>query len=839
MSDVDWNKFKVPELKAKCKELGLHVSGTKKALIERILSYYHVDPNQTATFHGKANSQVESLDLKKKTENVLQNPDKRKISDDIDDIEVETSQRKSKRVDDGSRREIAPSASDGLIDDYSARERMKTQISTQKSVSLVTDDSNISEIQKLDGKAKLVVNDPPVIRNIETSVSTSEEAQRNVSEMLTSPTQNNASEFSKSSPKKALQDAFNTDSNLNQPVLSKVSRKSHSSNANANKKTLQDALNTDSNLNQSASSKSKVSRPPHSSNANTNKKTLQDAFNTDSNLNQSASSKSKVSRPPHSSNANTNKKTLQDAFNTDSNLNQSASSKSKVSRPPHSSNANTNKNTLLNHSSVFKETTDAGKPKRKKIHHIIRKQEHIKNCTTKLSNTIDLISNQIQPVLFPLIQIPQDDLQITEVLTSCLEQTDFQTVLAAERVCHLWKRAALLAWRGLCKRNFNGILLNNALCQYPNPSNSFKDYYKRRLEIHRYNITLLSRSWIGQLYENLGHSPKFIINNNEFIYGIHQNLYSSNDHPYQLFITLRFCVARFYYYTQCGGYTGLLEDIPCILDVNEIIEEIWKIRLVNGDELVIIGATGEVIGHDFDNIHNNDNTEEPSRINTEESSRIGWWSTLDNWIDTDTELHDDQVRKAQLRVDWATYIRSKPQFTSNNNKESILPSTIDNSPIFLINKVITENVNYPNSIHKSITFESNPLEYIYSARYVLSSVEPFTVSGTLQPKPHWKVARILAFKHSLLESVESIKLPGEKVFGKKLNENICFIQTPSRGVFVLKVTGQIIGNEDDGINFMWQMLLGCGYYGEVIIDTEDNKSFQNARLEYFKDQLID
>ncbi|CAG8840058.1 7865_t:CDS:2, partial [Racocetra persica] len=58
--DTDWNKFKVPELKAKCKELGLHVSGTKKVLIERILSYYHVDPNQT-----------------KNVEKVLQKPDKR------------------------------------------------------------------------------------------------------------------------------------------------------------------------------------------------------------------------------------------------------------------------------------------------------------------------------------------------------------------------------------------------------------------------------------------------------------------------------------------------------------------------------------------------------------------------------------------------------------------------------------------------------------------------------------------------------------------------------------------------------------------------------------------
>ncbi|KAF0383126.1 hypothetical protein F8M41_011795 [Gigaspora margarita] len=715
MSDIDWNKFKVPELKAKCKELGLHISGTKKALIDRILSYYHVNPNQTATFHGKVNNQVEQLDLTKNIKKIL----KRKISDDID---VEASQKKNKKVDNGSRKEITPS--DGLIVDYNIHERMKIQASTQKCVSSVINDSNMSESQKLDGKAKIVVNDLPVMRNIEPSVPASEEAQKNVTEIpITTeafPKQNNTSEFSKSYLMKT-QDAF---------------------------------INTILNLNQSASSKSSIVSRPHSININTNNISFQ--------------------------------------------------------------------------SSAFKETIDAGKPKRKKIHHVIRKQEYTNNCITKPINNIDLISNQIQPILFPFIQIPQDDLRMTEILTNCLEQTDFQTVLAAERVCHLWKCAALLAWRGLCKRNFNGILLNNALHQYPNSSNSFKNYYKQRLEIHHYNITLLSRSWIGQLYENLGHSPKVIINNNVFIYGINQNLYFSNDHPYQLFMTLRFSIARFYCYTQRGGYTGLLENIPCILDVNEIIEEIWKIRLVNGDELIILGATGEVIGHDFDNIYNNDNIEEPSRIG---------WLPLNNLIDADVELHDDNVRKEQLRIDWTTYIRSKPLFTPNNNKEYILPSTIDNSPIFLINKVITENESYPNSIHKSITFESNPLEYIYSARYVLSSVEPFTISGTLQPKPHWKIARILAFKHSLLESVESIKLPGEKVFGKMLNENICFIQTPSRGVFVLKVTGQIIGNEDDGINFMWQMILWCGHYGEVIIDTENDKSFQNTRLEYFKDKL--
>ncbi|CAG8529201.1 563_t:CDS:2 [Racocetra fulgida] len=433
MSDTDWNKFKVPELKAKCKELGLHVSGTKKTLIERILSYYHVDPNQT-----------------KNVEKVLQKPDKREVSDNI-----EASQRKSKRIDDDSRSEIT--FSDGL--------------------------TCLSEF--------------PVIRNIESPVSSTEETQDNLTAIPvtveTSPTQDDASEFSKSYSKKTL--FVNTKINTKIPS--------------------------------------------------------------------------------------------QNAFNTDPNLNQLALSNviSKVSRP-HSINTNTNKNTPLNlshRSSAFRET---GKPKRQKIHHVIHKQNNIKNYITK-PNNMDLASNQTQPILFPLIQIPQDvshhEIRRIEMLTSCLERTDFQTVLAAEHVCRLWK---------------------------------------------------------------------------------------------------------------CAGYIGLIENMPCILDADEIIDEIWKIRLVNSDELMILGATGEVIGHGFDNIRDNNHTQEPSRIG---------WSTLKNWIAA--ELHYGEV-KEQLRVDWATYICSKSQFIPDKNKEYILPSTIDNSPVLLINKVITENENYPNSIHKSITFES-------------------------------------------------------------------------------------------------------------------------------------
>ena len=38
---VDYTKFKVPELKAKCKELGLLVGGTKKVLIRRLQDFYN------------------------------------------------------------------------------------------------------------------------------------------------------------------------------------------------------------------------------------------------------------------------------------------------------------------------------------------------------------------------------------------------------------------------------------------------------------------------------------------------------------------------------------------------------------------------------------------------------------------------------------------------------------------------------------------------------------------------------------------------------------------------------------------------------------------------------
>ncbi|CAG8570501.1 15341_t:CDS:2 [Acaulospora colombiana] len=485
------------------------------------------------------------------------------------------------------------------------------------------------------------------------------------------------------------------------------------------------------------------------------------------------------------------------------------------------------------------------KSKRKKLNLIVRRpeitSEKMPSPEGRRSGGLSYHSQEPSgPVLFPMSSQPRiTETQHREMvaLRLCLERTDSQTVLKAEKVCRFWQYAALHAWRELCKQDFPGGLLENVLQQNPNPSTSLKFYYKRRLEIKNHNITLISRNWIGRLYENLGHTPfnqpSSLEKSN--IYGIDRNLYSSNDHPYQFFVTLRFWIARFYYYTQCGGYEGLLENMPNIERVVPYIDGVWKVKLDNSeDEFVILGDTGEVIGHE--NIGNNG---DPRREQKEEKQKDGWAIACE--IRNEIIINENERIKDSMRADWASYISLQlhGQDVANNSANitaamDTLPSIIDNLPASLIGKVITENPNYPHSIHKHITPENDPIKYTYAARYVLSNVEPFTISGTPETVPHPKVAKLLAFKHSLAECVEEIRFRetiwkkirttifGETMREVVLSESVCFVQTTSRGVFVLKDTGQVIGTEDDGINYMWQMILGCGFHGERIDDPRED-----------------
>lgn len=58
----------------------------------------------------------------------------------------------------------------------------------------------------------------------------------------------------------------------------------------------------------------------------------------------------------------------------------------------------------------------------------------------------------------------------------------------------------------------------------------------------------------------------------------------------------------------------------------------------------------------------------------------------------------------------------------------------------------------------------------------------------------------------------------EKVYrtaedGKSLHEAICAIQTARRTHLCLRMTGQIIGNDEEGLVALWGELLGCDERG--------------------------
>jgi hypothetical protein len=73
------------------------------------------------------------------------------------------------------------------------------------------------------------------------------------------------------------------------------------------------------------------------------------------------------------------------------------------------------------------------------------------------------------------------------------------------------------------------------------------------------------------------------------------------------------------------------------------------------------------------------------------------------------------------------------------------------------------------------------------------------------------------YSHHHVESVH-FQTPGKKHF----HPAVASVQTPAREYFILKDNGMLIGTEEDGVNRLWQTLLGCDEKGH----SRDGLAFQ-------------
>ncbi|EGG02011.1 uncharacterized protein MELLADRAFT_110516 [Melampsora larici-populina 98AG31] len=256
---------------------------------------------------------------------------------------------------------------------------------------------------------------------------------------------------------------------------------------------------------------------------------------------------------------------------------------------------------------------------------------------------------------------------------------------------------------------------------------------------------------------------------------------SVGDEKIQAISCLRFLIARLYNKLSTmeeeGSSLFSVLSLPSVIKVEEVTKGISCGMLTSKETVYFISYTGELLG-------------------------------------SDSQLVSDPKRN--IRSDWEEFIKSRSIDDINECKD-------------LLELVRTSDFDtYPHGISRHFISGCNDSELLEHAKtYVLANLAPNSTSG------EWKsIFDCFAEFNSIHKSMPTTKtststslslfLPAshyvEKVYRKTeldklLHEAICSIQTSNRTHLCLKLTGQIIGNDQEGVVILWQELLGCDVEG--------------------------
>ncbi|OZJ06791.1 hypothetical protein BZG36_00140 [Bifiguratus adelaidae] len=116
---------------------------------------------------------------------------------------------------------------------------------------------------------------------------------------------------------------------------------------------------------------------------------------------------------------------------------------------------------------------------------------------------------------------------------------------------------------------------------------------------------------------------------------------------------------------------------------------------------------------------------------------------------------------------------------------------------------------HPNCIHYSITEQQDPVRFHIAMRFLLKNAVSM---DALKAAFHGKYTPITIGAQDCFY-IDNVVLPRTIVGSGILCQYVAFVQTHRGGFFILARTGQIIGNEHEGISSVWQNLLGCSWTG--------------------------
>ncbi|KAJ9095318.1 hypothetical protein QFC21_005684 [Naganishia friedmannii] len=264
----------------------------------------------------------------------------------------------------------------------------------------------------------------------------------------------------------------------------------------------------------------------------------------------------------------------------------------------------------------------------------------------------------------------------------------------------------------------------------------------------------------------------------------------------QFNVAITFVIARIHTLIQGDDWIGLIKEED-VEEVTMIGGGVWEVST----RLKVLDGVGGNIGG-------------PSAFKTRKCifTVIG---------ETGEVIGRSEASGSQLRADWRSYIAAVQ----------------NDATVSLLDHLKTkDDTSYPHGIAAgwSVKAKTDPRleeEYHMAERYVLSNVMPNSCSGdyrsSLQMDTMWigqgnttvqprrpKVNLYLPESHQ----VESVSFVARGSLGDRpLHPSVSTIKRKTAEDFVLRQTGQVIGNaEDSGIAMVWQCLLGCEASGVAL-----------------------
>ncbi|KAI8822414.1 uncharacterized protein EV422DRAFT_523928 [Fimicolochytrium jonesii] len=411
------------------------------------------------------------------------------------------------------------------------------------------------------------------------------------------------------------------------------------------------------------------------------------------------------------------------------------------------------------------------------------------------------VAEEIFPYAEPCQPLPSRKAQYasTSLLFGAFEialpKLDHASLLTAEGVSSFCQTLALKSWRPCLERDFPGrttamSLANGGGGDQPHA----KQIYRQRRKEYLCNIAEHCNSWIAKLFMRCNPAGTASQEMDEYIFGIHVDIFKGNYNSAEIYVARRFWIALFVDLSAGRRDKALPVSVcPMIRQVQCLTRDIAKVSCYK------VSAAPET-------------TEGSSPTPGCQQELVYLVISQTGQILTQIDLF-----KPDLLTPWELFAQAC--IARDSYKTSLFPSS-------LISLVVTLDSSFPYNIHQSVP-RSTALRHekaAVAARFVLTHCDGLDASlakrfskplpGRDMLSPSCGLPALIAQGRQAVQSVHFNAPP--KADRPELSSDLAIIQTVDSGtLYVVAECGLVVGTDMSGVNPLWQRLVECDRDGMV------------------------